>query len=1231
MKFLFKILFFTLFFTLIFQNKYTINSFQLNELYPFTLLLSSGDLFLITANGFRLYDSTFKIKKNSYDFTSNEAKINSEAETELVSLAQYQDGTIIALVKNILYVFNIQGNYILEQNLNEYLSNAKYYSLIAYKHDSSSSFYYYIVSFFDNRNITIKYFSFSKDRTLTVRNPITFLTYKPLNSQGGKTEILEYGLSCEIMIKDGNEVLTCFYQLSYPNELGVSSYLISNENITEINLDKIFSSNNQSSIIKSVVSSDKKKSLICYTQYYTYSVCLQYDIDSNTFTPEIQYFNKCKGMATGIYVYYFQSKNKYMFICHNNAKGFNVVLFDSNFHATIPNSGDGKSEPYYNYGGNCYNIYNFNIVYLSNIDDYILINDCNIGNSEVITGSINLEKLSENNNFPTEEDVDIFYNKEIISDDNQNNKPSKQHNINITYGTTTKTKDEIINDIDEIIKDKNPEKTYIIDGEDFTIIIKQVDTYVEESTVNIDFSECEKLLKEKYPSKEYRILEVIIENNNDNCLTDQVEYKIYDQFGEKVDLSICKDIDIIIEYEIKNTSLLNIEQISNYIGQGIDVFNLSHTFFNDICYPYSDNNSDSDMILTDRVADIYQNYSICGEECEYESFNIEKMSVSCNCKVKQEVSSEIEEGNFKTYIVGTFVYSNFGVAKCYNLFFSLNGKLENAGFWIFGIMIIFHAPIYVFYFINGVNPVFNYINKEMENNGYKYKSSLIFPRIQTTSQNLKESRPGPKSKNSKKNTNKNPPKKNKPKNNLKNNKKSINEENNPNNFSIQKNINNTINKKGNMLLINQINEQKHKLDPEKDNSKKISNLTSQNKQIRNKKSSIKLDKEQLNKFQIKNLKNKDNTIETNLNASKVEKGYQFSKEKEEKNDVITEVNEKNERIINKKTKKNKYNINKLKNNLITELESGELLTQNNEAKNRLQKKKKLKNKDMSNNTVAISGEKEINKVDTISKIEFPLIRINANNTNNHEPIKSNYILNNYDFNEAIVYDKRSFCRIFYIYLISKENNLNIIVLNPPLELKPLRICIFIFSYACDIALNAFFFLSDNISDKYHYIGDNRLLYSLINNLSISLISAFFSFILLCFFQSLVQSSNKIEKLFRQQEKLLKSDKKYKVNETTKLEIYKKLGKIMKCLKIKISVFIVLESLFILFFFYYVTAFCQVYQKTQVSWLLDCLSSYLISLFFILLLTFICSLLYKLSIKCKIEILYNIITFIYASI
>ena len=217
-----------------------------------------------------------------------------------------------------------------------------------------------------------------------------------------------------------------------------------------------------------------------------------------------------------------------------------------------------------------------------------------------------------------------------------------------------------------------------------------------------------------------------------------------------------------------------------------------------------------------------------------------------------------------------------------------------------------------------------------------------------------------------------------------------------------------------------------------------------------------------------------------------------------------------------------------------------------------------------------SNTKEIN--------EIPLILINANNEK-HYPKNSNYILNNYDFNEAIICEKRKFWRIFFIYLIAKDNLLNIIFFNPPLELKPLRICILILSNSCDFSLNALFFMTDKISDLYHYNGMHKILFSLINNLSISAFSTLVSLILLSFFQSLTQSTNNIRNLFEEQDNLLKADKNYSVSENKKIEIKSKIIKIMKCLKIKIIFFLILELLIMLFFFYYCTAFCHVYKST----------------------------------------------------
>ena len=1246
---------------IIFKYQY-IKSIQLNEKFPSAFLLSNGDLFLVSENGFKLYDSTFKILKKDFNFTE-ELKITSEQQAEMTSIAQFSDGIIIALVRNNLFAFESNGELIVRQDLNDYLTNGLYYSLIPYQIDSPH--YDYIISYYDTSTyFSIKYFRFSKDENEIIENPLTSLQYTPTNSEGEQQPLLSYGLSCVIMITNEDEkVLTCFYEISHPVELSVTSFIISSTGITRKEMDSKFSSNNQAYVIKAITSNDQKKALICYNLYYYDGICLHYNIEENEFSPEVKYFNACKGKATGIKVYYFHEKNEYMFICHNNAKGFNVVLFDSDFQPTIPNIDTKNSEPYFEFGGNCHNLYNFDIIYLSSIDDFILINDCELNGGVFSTGNVNLNRLSGANSFPIEEDYDIFlpYDNNNTNTNTNNintdptytnreteykettNIPTPNINSNVIIDTTVKTKEEIINELNDIIRDKDPNQSYIVNGEDFTIIIIPVNEYIEESTVNIDFSECEKLLKEKYPNKKFRILQVNIENKNKNVIIDQVEYKIYDENGNEMELSICNNINIKIEYEIKNTSLLNIKLISNFKEQGIDIFNLDHEFFNDICYPYSDHNSSSDMILSDRVEDIYQNYSICGEGCEYASFNVERISANCNCKVKPEMSSKSEKGNFKTYIVNAFLEANFGIAKCYHLFFSIKGKLKNAGFWIFGMMIISHIPIYIFYFIKGITPVQNYINNEMDKNGYKPNEEdsknneiIVTPRKKTTSQNINEnidSSPNIKIKTNRNISNNNPPKKV--------------------NSSLNTNLRTKKHKKIPFKESSPQLIKMHRQSSLSDNEKEIPKTRKMTVHVKNVKNSNEFEDVLINhknkkptnkriKNEIKDILPNNSihnsnfiTLETNadiLTKSKIEK------KQENDNNNINEIIIDEKDIIHNDIKKEKKRFNKSskKVNLLNELESGEFLTNKKEIRRSLRipkhKKKPLKaNKDIKQDKINNTEEKGENefKQSKEKNNEFPLILINANNKGKYKPFNSDYILNNYDYNEAINYEQRSICRIFFIYLISKENVFNIIFINPNLELKPIRICIFIFSFACDFALNALFYLSDNISDRYHYNGSLRELYSLINNITISITSAIISFLLLFFFTSLTQSSNEIEQLFREQEILLKTDKKYKVNKDKKTQIINKIEKIMKCLKFKIVFFIIFELIFILFFFYYVVAFCQVYQKTQISWLLDCFSSYVISLIFTILLSYICALLYRLAIKNRKRILYKILMFIYS--
>ena len=249
---------------------------------------------------------------------------------------------------------------------------------------------------------------------------------------------------------------------------------------------------------------------------------------------------------------------------------------------------------------------------------------------------------------------------------------------------------------------------------------------------------------------------------------------------------------------------------------------------------------------------------------------------------------------------------------------------------------------------------------------------------------------------------------------------------------------------------------------------------------------------------------------------------------------------------------------------------------------------------------------------TIKK-DYYLIQLSANNSIDNNPPYSKKYLDNYTFEEAIKFDKRDFLKIYYICLITKESTLNLFLLNDPMELTSLRICIYIFSISCDLSLNTIFYFNDNISDKYYYNGNNVYLFTILNNFSISFISTFFSLASIIVLQFLTNSKNKVEDLFREEEKKMREDNKYIVNKKKRKKILVEIYEINKKLKVKIFFFILIEFSIMLFFYYFVTAFCEVYKQTQVSWILDSFISYLLSFPIQFLTSFIIAILYKLSV------------------
>ena len=273
-------------------------------------------------------------------------------------------------------------------------------------------------------------------------------------------------------------------------------------------------------------------------------------------------------------------------------------------------------------------------------------------------------------------------------------------------------------------------------------------------------------------------------------------------------------------------------------------------------------------------------------------------------------------------------------------------------------------------------------------------------------------------------------------------------------------------------------------------------------------------------------------------------------------------------------------------------------------------------------------KRQINNKKITSKYSYSLIQIDANNSICKQPNESYIILDNYNYEIAIKYDKRSFWRIFYICILAKENIINILFFRTPLDLQSLRICLFIFVYSCDLAFNTIFYSNESISEKYHYEGNNLFLFNLVNNLIQSIISSIISMIIVNIFQYMIGARGDFEDIFKDEEKKLRENRNYKVNKVTKIKILEHINKIYSKLQYMSILFVVLEFLIMLFFYYFVTAFCEVYKNTQISWLYDFFISFLISFATEIFGSFFLAIFYIISIKYKNKYLYKIVIFFY---
>ena len=409
--------------------------------------------------------------------------------------------------------------------------------------------------------------------------------------------------------------------------------------------------------------------------------------------------------------------------CHNKTIYINCVGFSGDYY--------GK----------------YSLIYNNKIQDYDLI----INDNFTETKQCNMTSGKNNDYFLKETDnneIRDISNSLIIIPDYPTNKIDDEKEKNIEKITTKESKEEILNNIPNFIKDKEIGKNYQIIGDDFSIIIKPTNSTAFQDSTHVDFAECEKILREHYNISNSSIItffQLELSNNNDKALYNQIKYFTYDDKKQELDLSLCENIETKIHYMIKDNSTLDKSLINNFKNLGVDIFNIKDEFFTDLCYAYSDSNND--MILEDRIKYLYQNYSLCEEGCKYNNIDINEMSITCDCPIQGNFSSITTPLIFNQADGGSLLDSNIGVVKCYNLVFSFKNKFSNIGFIIFTILILSYSIFFGVLIKKGIKPIINFVFNEMKKYGYLNKKDEKIIEENEGIKNIQKANPKKKRKN----------------------------------------------------------------------------------------------------------------------------------------------------------------------------------------------------------------------------------------------------------------------------------------------------------------------------------------------------------------------------------------------------------------------------------------------------------------------------------------------------
>ena len=170
-------------------------------------------------------------------------------------------------------------------------------------------------------------------------------------------------------------------------------------------------------------------------------------------------------------------------------------------------------------------------------------------------------------------------------------------------------------------------------------------------------------------------------------------------------------------------------------------------------------------------------------------------------------------------------------------------------------------------------------------------------------------------------------------------------------------------------------------------------------------------------------------------------------------------------------------------------------------------------------------------------------------------------LNDFSYSDALKYDKRTFKQYYWDKLKIDQNFIFTFINNDDYNLLICKLILFFFRIPMILNFNASFY-SDNTMETYY---ESNGAFNLVLSLRRSIVSLIVTGIIIEIFKCFIFTNSGIRKIR---------------NANTYTEAYKSMKFFLCYFKIRFIFIIVIMFCFILFFWYYVRAFCAAYENTQ---------------------------------------------------